>query len=118
MRLISAYSLWLRPPCLQGVDPYGSYEWKTSFTTQEKELTIRKAHLSHRGTKRLVSVNSCTVEGNSADICVSKVSPEIFVIKVTLIPIIFRGIKLPFWVRKKLSYHFRNWQISVAKFVE
>ena len=37
---------------------------------------------SSRGTKRLVSVNICSVEGNSADIFVSKVSPGIFVIKV------------------------------------
>ena len=35
-----------------------------------------------RGTKRLVSVNICSVEGNSADIFVSKVRPGIFVIKV------------------------------------
>ena len=35
-----------------------------------------------RGTKRLVSVNICSVEGNSADIFVSKVSPGIFAIKV------------------------------------
>ena len=35
-----------------------------------------------RGTKRLVSVNICSVEGNSADIFVSKVPPGIFVIKV------------------------------------
>ena len=34
-----------------------------------------------RGTKRLVSVNICSVEGNSADIFVSQVSPLIFVIK-------------------------------------
>ena len=34
-----------------------------------------------RGTKRLVSVNICLVEGNSADIFVSKVSPEILVVK-------------------------------------
>ena len=43
--------------------------------------------ISVRGTKRLVSVNICSVEGNSvegnsADIFVSKVSPGIFVIKV------------------------------------
>ena len=31
-----------------------------------------------RGTKRLVSVNICSVEGNSADIFFSKVSPGIF----------------------------------------
>ena len=35
----------------------------------------------HRGTKRLVSVNICSVEGNSADIFVSKVSPGILVVK-------------------------------------
>ena len=40
-----------------------------------------------------------SVEGNSAGIFVSKVSPGIFVIKVKWIPIIFEGIKLPFWVR-------------------
>ena len=38
--------------------------------------------ISVRGTKRLVSVNICSVEGNSADIFVSKVSAGIFVIKV------------------------------------
>ena len=42
-----------------------------------------------RGTKRLVSVNICSVEGNSAGIFVSKVTPGIFVIKVKGIPIIF-----------------------------
>ena len=36
----------------------------------------------YRGTKRLVSVNICSMEGNSADIFVSKVLPGIFVIKV------------------------------------
>ena len=35
-----------------------------------------------RGTKRLVSVNICSVEGNWADIFGSKVPPGIFVIKV------------------------------------
>ena len=34
-----------------------------------------------RGTKRLVSVNICSVEGNSAGIFDSKVSPGIFVVK-------------------------------------
>ena len=38
--------------------------------------------VTFRGTKRLVSVNICSVEGNSADIFVSKVPPGIFVIKV------------------------------------
>ena len=36
---------------------------------------------SDRGTKRLVSVNICSVEGNSAAIFVGKVSPGIFVLK-------------------------------------
>ena len=35
-----------------------------------------------RGTKRLVSVNICSVDLNSAGIFFSKVSPGIFVIKV------------------------------------
>ena len=35
-----------------------------------------------RGTKRLVSVNICSVEGNSAGIFVSKVPPGIFATKV------------------------------------
>ena len=65
-----------------------------------------------RGTKRLVSVNICSVEGNSADIFVSKVSPGIFVIKVKWMPIIFGGKKLSFWVRKKPSYHFRKANVS------
>ena len=52
-----------------------------------------------RGTKRLVSVNICSVEGNSADIFDSKVSPGIFVMKEKLMPIIFGRIKLSFWVR-------------------
>ena len=38
--------------------------------------------LKSRGTKRLVSENICSVEGNSAAIFVSKVSPGIFVTKV------------------------------------
>ena len=51
-----------------------------------------------RGTKRLVSVNICSVGGNSAGIFVSKVSSRIFVIKEKWMPIIFGRIKLPFWV--------------------
>ena len=35
----------------------------------------------YRGTKRLVSVNICSVESNSAGIFDSKVSPRIFVVK-------------------------------------
>ena len=35
----------------------------------------------HRGTKRLVSVNICSAECNSAGIFDSKVSPGIFVVK-------------------------------------
>ena len=40
-----------------------------------------RALSTFRGTKRLVSVNICSVEGNSADIFVSKVQPGIFAIK-------------------------------------
>ena len=54
---------------------------------------------SDRGTKRRVSVNICSVEGNSADIFVSKVSPGILVVKEKGMPIIFGRMKLPFWVR-------------------
>ena len=48
---------------------------------------IKRRKLQHeklqqnRGTKRLVSVNICSVEGNSAGIFVSKMSLGIFVIK-------------------------------------
>ena len=35
----------------------------------------------NRGTKRLVSVNICSLEGNSAGIFVSKLSPGIFSVK-------------------------------------
>ena len=52
-----------------------------------------------KGTKRLVSVNICSVEGNSAGIFDSKVSPGIFVVKENWMPIIFGRIKLSFWVR-------------------
>ena len=51
----------------------------------------------YRGTKRLVSVNICSVEDNSAGIFVSKVSPRNFVIKEKRMPIIFGRIKLPLW---------------------
>ena len=37
--------------------------------------------VARRGTKRLVSVNICSLEGNSGGIFVSKVSPGSFVIK-------------------------------------
>ena len=50
----------------------------------------------NRGTKRLVSVNICSVEGNSAGIFVGKVTAGIFVIKEKSMPIIFGRIKLPF----------------------
>ena len=42
----------------------------------------RRPSRGFRGPTRLVSVNICSVEGNSADIFVSKVTPGIFVIKV------------------------------------
>ena len=59
----------------------------------------QKCPLKYRGTKRLVSVNICSVECNSAGIFVSKVSPGIFVVKEKLMPVIFGSVKLPFWVR-------------------
>ena len=65
-----------------------------------------------RGTKRLVSENICSVEGNSADIFVGKVSPGIFVIKVKGMPIIFGGKNCHFGCEKKPSYHFRKANIS------
>ena len=46
-----------------------------------------------RGTKRLVSVNICSVEGNSADIFVSKVSPGILVVKEKMNAYYFREDK-------------------------
>ena len=63
--------------------------------------TIKELNQGHK--TGLVSVNICSVEGNSAGIFVSKVSPGIFVIKERWKPIIFgrqeRRIKLSFWVR-------------------
>ena len=52
-----------------------------------------------RGTKRLVSVNICSVECYSAGIFDSKLSPGIFLVKKKLMPIIFGRVKLPFWAR-------------------
>ena len=43
-----------------------------------------------RSTKRLVSVNICSVEGNSAGIFVSRVSPGIFVIEKKMNSCYFR----------------------------
>ena len=48
----------------------------------DKESCVYLAERIVRGTKRLVSENICSVEGNSATIFVSKASPGIFVIKV------------------------------------
>ena len=56
-------------------------------------------HLLVRGTKRLVSISNCSVEGNSAGVFVSKVSPGILVVQRKRMPIIFGVMKLPFWVR-------------------
>ena len=55
--------------------------WKCLWNEQLKTLS--------RGTKRLVSVNICSVRGNSADIFDSKVSLGIFVVKEKWMPIIF-----------------------------
>ena len=71
-----------------------------------------------RDTKRLVLVNICSVESNSAGICVSKVSPGIFVIKAILMHIIFGGIKPSFSGCDKSRATIFVRQISAAKFVE
>ena len=88
----------------------------------ELRLPIRKCWLNcllflpqttiFRGTKRLVSVNVFSVVGNSADICVGKVSPEIFVTEGKMNAYYFRREKLSFRVRKKPSYYFRKTNIS------
>ena len=49
--------------------------------------------LQNRVTKRLVSVNICSVEGNSADVFVSKVSPAIFVYETKMTAYYFRSVK-------------------------
>ena len=51
----------------------GKFAWKLA------ELAVLNSH--YRGTKRLDSVNVCSVEGNSADIFVTEVSPGILVVK-------------------------------------
>ena len=56
--------------------------------------TILCSSFGYRGTKRLVSVNICSVEGNSASIFVSKVPPGILVLnKGKWMRIIFRRNK-------------------------
>ena len=52
------------------------------LTLNPMEVSYKTFTWIFRGTKRLVSVNICSVEGNSADTFVSKVPPGIFVIKV------------------------------------
>ena len=42
---------------------------------------LHRGHFSCRGTIRLVSVNICSVESNSAGIFDGKMSPAIFVVK-------------------------------------
>ena len=78
---------------------YSGYSYSGLGITEYMEFQFPKERSFIRGTKRLVSVNICSVEGNSADIFVSKVSPGIFVIKEKSMPIIFGRIKMPFWVR-------------------
>ena len=56
-----------------------SVAWKLLLGGQCAERPTVVANT--RGTKRLVSINICSVKGNSAEF-VSKVSPGIFVIKV------------------------------------
>ena len=71
----------------------------------------------NRGTKRLVSVNICSVEGNSAGIFVSKVhvSPGIFVIKESPAAIFGRQISAAKFVEKKsVPYNFLSFEFSSA----
>ena len=82
------------------------------FLKHWRPITLLNTDYKIRGTKRLVSVNICSAEGNSAGIFVNKVSPGIFVAKEKWTPIIFGRVKLPFWVRQKLSYRFRKANIS------
>ena len=67
--------------------------------SQLKGASVTSTREINRGTKRLVSVNICSVEGNSAGIFDSRVSPGIFVVKEKRMPIILGRMKLPFWVR-------------------
>ena len=70
-----------------------------------------------KGTKRLVSVNICSVKGNSASIFLTKMSPGIFVIKIKRMIIIFGRVKLRFGCDKSPVTIFGR-QISAANFVE
>ena len=66
-----------------------------------------------KGTKRLVSVQICSVKDNSAGIFVSKVPPGIFVIKKRRMLIISGRIKLPFWgaIKAQLPFSEGKYQL-------
>ena len=70
-----------------------------------------------RGTKRLASINIYSVEGNSGNIFVSIVSPEIFVLKVTECLLFSEGYNCRSGCDKSPATIFGK-QISAAKFVE
>ena len=55
--------------------------FKLATVVPRKHKLVLKATIINKGPKRLVSVNIYLVEGNSAAIFVSKVSPGILVIK-------------------------------------
>ena len=118
LNLEDCASLWKNP----GYAPEGAVAYKRVDCTQFSHLhCVRKQHklkttweamqssrafktpqiqVSVQWTgapgKRLVSVNICSVEGNSAGIFVSKLSPGIFLVKEKWMPIIFGSMKLPF----------------------
>ena len=62
----------------------------------------------YRGTKRLVSVNICSVEGKSAGIFVSKVSPGIFVIKKKMNACYFRKDKTAVYEYSDINFLFKT----------
>ena len=71
-----------------------------------------------RGTKRLVSVNICSVESNSDAIAVSKVSPEIFVIIRKDECLLFSGDKTAVLgtIKAQLSFSEGKYQLLTAPF--
>ena len=93
----------------------------SSFGRKKKQTKIRHRMVmlrrlqlltKIRGTKRLVSVNICLVEGNSAGIFVSKVYTWNFRNENKMNAYYFRRDKTAVWVRLKPSYHFRKANIS------
>ena len=84
----SVYIVIIIPWGKRIINIWGDLSWKARCECKE-----------NRGTKRLVSVHICSVEGNSAGIFVSKVSPGIFAINMN------QG--------KMNAYHFREDKTAV-----